>query len=505
MLERLKSTVRDTFVYSLSNIAAKAVGVFLIPLYTAKLTTAQFGIWDLFDVTITILAEIFILGQASSIILLNNSEEYKEKKESTLFTLTVLVFSVSAVVVLFAEGISSLFPTMFQKSLVQAGYIRIAAYIVLLRVLNNLFFSKIRADQESGYFTYVSIARLLLITGITIYFVVVENSGIAGILYSTAVGELIILAVLLVKIIPQMKLNFDKEILSASLKFGFPLLFSSIGFMLLNLSDRYIIKYLLGASAEGIYGLGYRVAGVLNMFLILPFNLGLLPIAYKFYGKNDDKRFFSKLMTYSTFFFIWGFIFLSLFSPELIKVFAQKREFYGAYMIVPLILLSYVFSGMRLTASLGMLLTKNTKHIAWISIAAAALNVILNFIFIPMFGLLAAAVNTLVAFIVFYFVTQNFSDRYFKIPFENRKLFTMILIGSAISALAYFLHSFNHAFSILIKLVLIISFPFLLFFFKFYEKAELEILMSPARILDFIKGTIKGTDDAPVDSENMIR
>ena len=80
MLARLKSTVRDTLVYSLSNIAPKVVGIILLPLYTAKLALGEFGNWDLLDVTVSILAEIFILGQATSIILLNNSDEYKEKK-----------------------------------------------------------------------------------------------------------------------------------------------------------------------------------------------------------------------------------------------------------------------------------------------------------------------------------------------------------------------------------------------------------------------------------------
>jgi O-antigen/teichoic acid export membrane protein len=72
MLERLKNTVRDTFVYSLSNIAPKIVGVILLPLFTKKLILTDFGNWDLIDNAIQILAEIVILGQASSIIFLNN-------------------------------------------------------------------------------------------------------------------------------------------------------------------------------------------------------------------------------------------------------------------------------------------------------------------------------------------------------------------------------------------------------------------------------------------------
>ena len=314
MLERLKSTVRDTFVYSLSNITWKIVGVILLPLFTAKLAINDFGNWDLIDNSIQILAEVAILGQASSIIFLNNSRDYKEQKKSTLFTLSAFVFAVCAILVLITELFVSNYSSFFEHSQFKSIYIRLIAYIVLLRVMNNLFFAKVRADEEAGYYSILSIARTLLMTITTIYLVAFSNMGIEGILYAALMAELFTVLVLAIKIIPKMKFEFNRSILIVAMKFGLPLIFSSLGFMLLNQSDRFIIKFLIGAKSVALYGLGYRVAGVLNMFLIFPFTLGLLPVAYKYYGVPDDKRFFTKLMTYSTFFFVWGFIFLSLFS-----------------------------------------------------------------------------------------------------------------------------------------------------------------------------------------------
>jgi O-antigen/teichoic acid export membrane protein len=504
MLERLKSTVRDTFVYSLSNIAPKIVGVILLPLFTKKLVLTDFGNWDLIDNSIQILAEVVILGQASSLIFLNNSKEYKEKKGNTLFTLSSFVFLICAVLVLLTELFTSNFSSLFDHSQITAQYVRLSAYIVLFRVMNNLFLSKVRADEEAGYYSMVSIAKTILMTLLTIYFVAYTDMGIEGILTAAVIAELMATLTLLIKIIPQLKIHFDKTILSTAVKFGFPLVFSSLGFMLLNQSDRFIIKMLLGSKYVALYGLGYRVAGVLNMFLVLPFSLGLLPIAYKYYGQPDDARFFSKLMTYSTFFFVWGFVFLSLFSEEIVKIFALQSDFYSAYIVIPIILLSYVFSGMRLTASLGMMLTKNTKHVAWITIAASALNIILNFILIPRFGIIAAAINTLVSFFIFYLVTQFISNKYFRIEYENNKLFLMIMTGSILASGIYLLPEMNLFLSFLVKIILVSFFPFILFFFKFYEKAELEILTSPKKMIDFLKGVFKGSGKEPVDPGTII-
>jgi O-antigen/teichoic acid export membrane protein len=504
MLTRLKSTVRDTLVYSLSNIAPKIVGIVLLPLYTAKLALGEFGNWDLLDVTVAILTEIFILGQATSIILFNNSAEYKDKKESTLFTITTFILVICALFVLFAEAVTSLFPEIFINAQIHASYLRLIAYIVLLRVMNNLFLAKVRADEQSVFYSIVSVTKVLLMTVVTIYLVAWLNKGIEGILFAAALAEFFTIIILLIKIIPQMEVKFESQILKDALKFGVPLVFAAVGFLLLNLSDRYIIKFLLGSAALAPYSLAYRVAGVLNMFFILPFTLGLMPVAYKYFGSHDDKRFFSKLMTYSAFFFIWGFIFLSLFSKEIVFLFAERPEYYGSYIIVPVILLSYVFSGMRLTASLGMLLTKNTKHIAWITLSAAILNIILNFILVPVFGIIAAAINTLVSFIIFYIITQKFSDKYYKIHFENYKLILMIIIGSILAGVIYFLPAMNTLFEIIIKLLLVILFPFILFVFRFYEKAELDIILSPAKILDFVKGIINGADKESTDSGLLI-
>ncbi|MEW6653290.1 MAG: oligosaccharide flippase family protein [Bacteroidota bacterium] len=485
MLARLKTTIQQSFIYSLSNVAAKAVGVILLPLYLHNLSVTAFGVWDLLDTTIQILTEIVILGQASAIIFLNNSEEYKEKKSSTLYTITIFVMLFGSLLVLITEAAAFYFPSFLTGSLVRIEYIRLSAYIILLRVMSSLFFSKVRAEEEAKFYTAISVVRVILITAFSVYFIARKQLGILGGLYAFLFAEVIITGILTVKVIPQMKPKFNKETLSTALKFGFPLVFSSLGFMLLNLSDRYIIKILLGAMYVGIYGLGYRVAGVLNMFLILPFSLSLMPLAYKYIGKHDDKRFYSKLMTYSTFMFVWGFVFLSLFSPEIVRLFAGKGNYDSTFLVIPIILLSYVFSGMRLTAQLGMLLTNNTKHIAWITVSAALLNIVLNFIFIPMFGIIAAAANTLISFVLFYCASQFMSNRYFKIPYENGKLVMMIIVGSVLSCSVYLITEISIG-SIIFKLFLTALFPVVLFMFKFYEKAELEILLNPYNLKEFL-------------------
>jgi len=200
-------------------------------------------------------------------------------------------------------------------------------------------------------------------------------------------------------------------------------------------------------------------------------------------------------MTYSTFFFVWGFVALSLFSREIVVIFGRQKEFWEAYTVVPIILLGYVFSGMRLNASLGMMLTKNTKYVGITTLLSAAVNIGLNFIFIPMYGIMAAAVNTLLSYILFYFLTLYKSNQYYKIPFEHLKLFVLVVVGSLLAGVIYFLPPLGLIIGSLIKIAIIISFPFILYFFNFYEKAELDILLNKDKLFSFVKGIFSKKDN----------
>jgi O-antigen/teichoic acid export membrane protein len=491
MIERLKQTVRHSAVYSINSITEKAVGVILIPLMTYYFTKGQLGNWDILDTTINILADVLLFGLATVIIFFNNPKEYPYEKKSSFFTLTLFLVFLSVCFILLVEAVISfkLFPVDIHENI--AGIIRVASYIIGIRTISNFILGKIRADERSVYYTVVYTIKLALRTALIVYFLIFTDQKWEGVFYGSLIAEIITLLILLPELLKNITLKFNSPALKVSLKIGGALVLSTIGFNLLNLSDRYIIKILIGAEHVGLYGLGYRSAGILNMFLIAPFALTLIPATYKIYKQKDDKRYFSKLMTYSSFFFVWGFVALSLFSKEIIMIMGQNKDFWSAYTIMPVILLGYVFSGMRLNASLGMMLTKNTKYIGITTIISAAVNIVLNFIFIPKFGIMAAAANTLIAYVLFFFLTWYKSNQFYKIPFEGGKLLMLIITGSLLASVIYFLPEMNLIAAIAIKLAIIISFPFIIYFFNFYEKAELDILLNRKKLMEFALGIFK--------------
>ena len=339
----------------------------------------------------------------------------------------------------------------------------------------------------------MNLIKLIAMLIVTIYFIIELKLGINGVLYGQLISEIFVLIIILPPMLKQMEFKYNSKVVSSSLKFGLPLIFSALSMTLLNISDRFLIKFLANEEALGLYELGYRVAGILNMFLIMPLSLTLLPIAYKIYNQPGDKEYYSKLMTYVTFVLAWGALFLSLFSKEIITLFSSKASFIPSFEVVPIILFSYVFFGMSLISSLGFYLVGRTGYVAVITIISALLNIGLNFILIPQYGIMGAAINTLIAFVFLYFISLIVSNHFYKIIFEHKKLISLILLGVFLFFISALFNSLTLFQNILLKLVLVVLYPIIPFFGSFYEPSEIRL----------VKGFIKKWSNPADWLENM--
>ncbi len=476
MFNNIKQFIKHSAVYSIGNIATKGIGIITLPIYTKLISVEQFGLLGIIEITIMILVEVLTLGQANSILIFNNSSEFKNQKKSLFFTIIISVVSFN---LLFLFALETLHSPLFNLLEINSSYniyYTLGLAIIMLRVVNLLFLYKLRADEKSVFYTVVTIVKITSALTFIIYFVAYLKLELLGILYAYILSEIISFLIQLPAMLKSMIFKFNKNALNTAFSFGFPLVFGTIGIMFLNLSDRYMLQIYTDLKTVGLYDLGYRAAGVLNMFLIMPFNLTLLPAAYKKFRQPDDKRYYSKLMTYMSFVLVWAGLGLSLISEELIKVFALNSEYWPSYTVVPIIILAYIFSATRNFASLGMLLTKNTKQIAALTLLAAVLNIGLNFWLIPKYGMMASAYNTLFAFVIFHFINKIYSDKFYKITYENLKLIKIFLTGLILFFIPMIIGVNNELLFLLIKIISFSLFPIILLMLKIYEPVEIETI-----------------------------
>ena len=476
MLSNIKSILKHSFVYGISNAVQKASGIILLPLYTYSLTVEEYGRYGLLIVTTLIISQSLVLGQSSSVIRYNNSTDYADRKKSIFFTLTSLVLAVTLVFIaiseLYIDQISGWLGSLQDFKVP----VRICIYIIAVVTVNNILLGKIRADEKSVLYTISGLVRIFIQIGFTVYFLVILDLGIVGVLLGQLAGEFSSTIVLIPSLLKEIEFKFDRSIIKESLIFGFPLVFSAVAINLLNGSDRYIIKFLIGEKVLGLYELGYRVAGIINMLMIIPFNLSLLPMAYKVYQTEGDKDYYKKLKTYLAFGLVWAGLALSLFSKEIVEIFALNPSYYSAYTVVPFIVLAYILYGLSTISSLGMFLSGKNFYMAFITLLCAGINIGLNFWLIPIYGIVAAAVSTAIAFFIQDIFSNLASNKYYRIKYEYFKIAKLFMAGISLYIVgSYFLTGFLFT-DISIKVFVSILFPFVCLVIGCFEKRELVMI-----------------------------
>jgi O-antigen/teichoic acid export membrane protein len=186
------------------------------------------------------------------------------------------------------------------------------------------------------------------------------------------------------------------------LNFGLPTVPNRISGWAMQSSDRYLIAFFIGIVAVGIYSPAY-VLGFMGAYLIAPLVFVLPPTLSEMYDKNkkhEVKSFLSFSIQYLFFFTIPILFGLLIFSKEILLLLSTEKIANEGYQLVPIIAASTLFWGLSSIYFQIFLLVKRTKIISAITVAGALINILLNILLIPYFGIIGAAFTTLIAYIV---------------------------------------------------------------------------------------------------------
>jgi O-antigen/teichoic acid export membrane protein len=167
---------------------------------------------------------------------------------------------------------------------------------------------------------------------------------------------------------------------------------------------------------------------------------------------------------------------VSLFSYEIIKVLAGSKEFWGAVIIIPISALAIFFVNMKEVTVYGLHIAKKTKIIGVIVVFSTILSLALNFLLIPIWDITGAAIATLLTQFIYWYACYYYSQKVFYVPYEIRKIAVMLITGATLSFSSLLINGMDLLPRMIIKSLCLISFPFILYLFKFYEPIELQVI-----------------------------
>jgi len=243
------------------------------------------------------------------------------------------------------------------------------------------------------------------------------------------------------------------------MKFGMPFLPAGIFSMILELSDRYILNYLTDLETVGLYNAGYKL-GMFMLLVAMGFNMGWQPYFLK--KSPDDTGYISKITTAVLFLMGFFWFLLALWTKDLVRLQFGNYSFFGeeywaAVNIVPFVAGAYVFHGMYLLQLPGVYLKEKPSWIALVRGLGAISNIGLNFMLIPIYGIMGAALATCISFFLMAVFLFFINKQIFPINYEWKNIIVIF-----ITALGFYFLSINVELSFLQKLLMSLSFPVIL-------------------------------------------
>jgi len=479
MLDKLKITIKDSLIYSLGNISTKIIGLILLPLYLKELSVEEYGMLGILEITLQIFVALFSFSVYQAFYRWYWDKKYRNKQQSLFFT--SLFFNTSSAIImvliffLFAEKISIIlldstkYKYLLRLMLISAG----------LQLITMIPLFLMRLQRKAIFFATSNILKLIVTLSFTIYFIVYQGKKLDGIFEAQIIGFIFLIIITSKFIIQNIRLKLELFALKEMLKYSYPLMLSTIGGLMLNMADRYFIRYLEGLNSMGVYNLGFKVVNVLKIVFIQSAFSAINPLRFKLMNNPDHKRFYSKIMTYTVFGFLIFQMILMFFSKELLFLLSENKpqwgtlQVIGALQIIPVLCYAKLFEIFRLNVIIGLKIRKKTQIISTIMIVASVINILLNYFFISLFGTIGAAIASLVAQILFFILIYYYAQKHYRLHYEITKVLKMTGVSVVLTIIAYNINSVILIPRIFIKGSLILSFPFLLYFLGVYEQIEL--------------------------------
>lgn len=389
-MEKYKYFLKNIGLMTLSNFASKILSFLLVPLYTSVLTTADYGLYDIYTTTAFLLVPL-LSGAVSQAALRFSMDADGDR--SQVFSEAIKTFMRASLVIVIAIAINywlDLIPLFNEYP----------AYFVLYYVfclLSDILLSFTRGIDRIFDVAIAGIISSAVIIILNVALLLVFPMGVSG-YFIANISAFVVVSIYLIirlKLWGYVTTSSNKALSSEMAEYSRPLIFDQIAWWINNVSDRYIVTWICGAAANGIYSVAFKIPSILNVFQSI-FNQAWTLSAVK---EIDDRsgEFYSKI--YSI--YNCGLVLLCsllLVGDKIIACILYANDFYQAWQYAPLLTISVVFSCLCGVFEGIFAAAKETKILASTTIIGAAINIAMNLVLVRYYGPLGAAFSTMVSY-----------------------------------------------------------------------------------------------------------
>lgn len=399
MAYSLKSIAKGSLLYTFGQLLTKASAFLLIPLYTRFLTPEDYGIVGYLQFMLQIMTTIFMFGfyGAQARFFYQHKNE-PEVIGEYLFTINVWLFAVLIpgilLIILWGENIYNLFGP---DDIPFHPYVPLITWTIFFQIISQLVISYWVARKAYLKTTLLQLGLFFLITGFAIYLVVFREMGAEGKIKSVLYGQMAFFFFAYFPYAKQFIFKIRWQYLAFSLSFGLPIVIHLLSGVMHSSIDRAILADMVPVAELGLYTLGYQVGTVMSI-VTTSVNRAWQPSYYDIMESADPKKDYHICRTFNLWLILMSIICTAgmLWGGDIQKLITPEY-FHGATVVIPYVMLGYFFHGLYYFAVSPIFFYKKTILLPWFTGAAAAVNIGLNFLFIPHLGIIGAALATTIS------------------------------------------------------------------------------------------------------------
>ncbi len=446
----MRGLVGDTIIYGGGTILVRLLNWLLMPYYIRTMDSVQYGYITEIYSFIAILLVLLTYGFETSFFRFSKKESYRK-----VFTTGLTSIVSTSLLFLFIVFVTLINIDSSEFSLLYKRLIVIGGCVVSLDAITSIIFAKLRFQSKSIKFAILKFINVFILIFFNLFFLLfipylkeydilhsttyfslvswfyIPDYESVYVLISNLIASVCVLLILIPEIIGGID-SVDLSLLKKMFKYSFPILIVGITGMINQNIDKTLIPRIIGGE-EGykmvaIYGANFKI-GILMAMFTQSFRLAFEPYFFKHHQTTKDTSVYSTILTYFVLFGFLIFLGVSLFIGVINLLLTE--EYIQGNGVIPIILLSQLFSGIYFTLSVWYKVSDKTKYGAYMGIIGTIITIVGNILLIPILGYYGSALSGLLCFILMVFMSVYLGRKHYFIHYEWKKIinyFFLVLV-----------------------------------------------------------------------------
>jgi O-antigen/teichoic acid export membrane protein len=428
LFEKIRQLSRDTAIYGVGDVVVSIVNFLLLPLYVRYLTPTDYGVLGLLG-GVEVIAKIFFRwGLDGSFMRLFYDYETPPDRQRLSSTLFFFLLGVNGLLLAGSLGVSPALASYLFGNPDHLPALRWTLINTFAIGFTFFPFHVLRMENRAVEFGVMTLARSVSTVILRVVLIVGFGMGVMGVVVADVIVTALLAAALFRRFAPLVKPTFSVPILREALRFGLPRVPHAAAQQVIAVADKIILTMFVPLAQVGVYSMGVSF-GLTQKLFLSAFEYAWAPFYYANSKEPDAARVFTRVTTGGVAVLVLLTAGLSAISRDLL-VAVVGLEYEAAAPVVTWTAVGVLFQGIYLLTSIGLNITRHTEYYPVATLTAAGVNVGLNFLLIPRFGIQGAAWANGASYAVLAVAAYVFSQRFYPIRHDGWALTRIALAGA---------------------------------------------------------------------------